>query len=114
MKKATNLYLRDILDNILKIEKYINPLTKENFYINEPLQDLAMRKLEIIGEATKHIPQEFRNKYPQLPWQDMAGLRDILIHQYDEVNLKRVWNIVTKDIPKLKEQLKDLPELSEK
>ena len=62
----------------------------------------VVRALEIIGEAVKHIPVPVKNRYPQIPWKDMAGMRDKVIHEYFGVDLKRVWRTVNEDIPKLK------------
>jgi len=61
--------------------------------------------LEIIGEATKNIPPDFRDKYSVIPWKRMAGMRDVLIHEYSGVNLKRVWRVVNKDLPRLKKEI---------
>ncbi len=69
------------------------------------IQDAVMRRLEIIGEAAKNIPDYFRKKNPQIPWREIAGLRDILIHEYFGVDMSLVWKIANKDIPKLKRQI---------
>ena len=70
------------------------------------LRDATIRRLEIIGEAVKNIPNSFRNKYPEVPWRNIAGFRDILIHAYFGINLDRVWNIIKKDLPDLKKNIK--------
>ena len=61
-----------------------------------------MRSIEIIGEATKRLPISFRERYPAIPWKDMAGMRDIIIHSYDNINLRIVWDVVQDDIPRIK------------
>ncbi len=99
------LYIEDILESIDKIEEYIGGIKEEDFYRNTQLQDSILRRLEIIGEATKNIPSDFRNKHSVIPWKRMAGMRDVLIHEYFGVNLKRVWRVVNKDLPRLKKEI---------
>ena len=67
-----------------------------------------MRCLEVIGEATKNIPNSFRKKYPEIPWKKIAGFRDVLIHEYFGVKIDRVWNVIKKDLPDLKKKIIDI------
>jgi uncharacterized protein with HEPN domain len=80
----------------------------EDFIKDETLKRSFVRSLEIIGEATKNLPDDFRSKYPQVQWKEMAGLRDILIHRYFGVNYKSVWDVIKNKIPKLKEQIENI------
>lgn len=110
MKKDARVYIEDILEGILKIEEYTDNVTKDEFYKNTLIQDAVFRRLEIIGEAVKNIPQEIKDKYVEIPWKQIAGMRDILIHQYSGVKLERVWIVVKRDIPDLKGNIVNLKE----
>ncbi|HII02440.1 TPA: DUF86 domain-containing protein [Methanosarcinaceae archaeon] len=105
MKKNDLVYLDHILDSIERIEEYTEGMEGPDFLSNKLVQDGTIRQIEIIGEATKNLSKDFREKYPQVPWKDIAGMRDRLIHHYFGVNLKDVWYTVKVDIPVLKEEI---------
>ena len=105
MKRNIKLYLQDIWESTLAIEEYIQNLTEDKFYSNRQVQDAIIRRLEIIGEAVKNVDDDFRNKYPQIPWKKIAGMRDIIAHEYFGVKLERVWDVVRKDLPHIKQQM---------
>jgi len=99
MKRDVRVYIEDILEAIAKIEEYMGGFKGDDgFYKNSQAQDAILRRLEIIGEAVKNIPEDFREQYPDAPWKQIAGMRDILIHEYFGVNLKRVLKVVKEDI----------------
>ena len=105
MTRDMRLYIEDILGSISKIERYTNDINENEFLTNTQIQDSVLRRLEIIGEAVKNIPDDFRNRYPQIPWKRIAGLRDVLIHEYFGVNLRRAWKVVKEDILSLKQEM---------
>ena len=87
---------------------YSADIERDEFLGDETLKRAFVRSIEIIGEATKHVPDEFRGKHPQLEWRAMAGMRDRLIHGYFGVDYELVWDIAVNKIPKLHNQLEDL------
>jgi uncharacterized protein with HEPN domain len=102
--KNDKLYLTHILECITNIETYL-PNGKQDFFSSKLIQDAVIRNLEVIGEATKRISKEFRDQHKSVPWREMAGLRDVLIHDYFGVDNGIVWNVVEKEIPPLKEKI---------
>ncbi len=108
MKRDLIVYLEDIATSINNIEKYLRDLTKEEFQRNIEKQDSVHRRLEIIGEAVRQIPDDFREKYPDIPWRKIAGLRDVLIHEYFGISSNRIWNIIANDLPNLKTNIKEI------
>lgn len=108
MKKPTRthkMYVEDILQSMNKIERYIKGLAYETFAENELVVDGVIRNLEIIGEASRNIPQNLRKKHPAIPWNRMIGLRNIVIHEYHGIDLSIIWQIVTKNIPETKPKI---------
>lgn len=106
--KEIKVYLDDILDSIEKIEEYTRGVDFEKFDSNSELQDAVVRRLEIIGEAVKNLPTETKNEHREIPWKQIAGMRDILIHEYAGVSLKRVWKVITENITPLKKTVTEI------
>ena len=105
MKKDDTVYLRHIRDAIMTVEEYLNGIDEAEFYATQLLQDGVIRQTEIIGEAIRHVSKDLRKSYPEIPWQDIAGMRDKLIHDYFGVDLEKVWLTAQEDLPILKTQI---------
>ncbi len=109
MKKDPLVYIDDIRDSIKAIKRYTAGLAKEEFFSSTEKQDAVYRRLEVIGEAANRLPDKFRNQYPLIPWNKIVGMRNVLIHEYDSIDLDRVWETIQKDIPKLEGYIKSIP-----
>jgi len=105
IERDNRFFQEEILESITRIEEYTQNLSENDFLQNNQAQDAVVRRLEIIGEATKNLPRNFRQAYPDVPWQRMVGMRDVFIHGYFGVNFKRVWEVVEQDLPGLKRQI---------
>lgn len=108
MIHADVAYIRHILDAIRRIEEYTQGIEEEEFYRNYLVQDGVIRQLEIIGEATKKISQETRENNSHIPWNDIAGMRDKLIHDYFGVDIEQVWLTAKNDIPILQTEIEEV------
>ncbi len=105
MKKDDRVYLQHILDAIHRIETYTNGVSKEKYMQDGLLQDGVVHQLEIIGEASTNLSEEFRERYSEIPWGQIIGLRNRIVHAYFDINLEITWDIVQGDIPELKQQV---------
>ena len=108
MKRDYKLYLNDINESITFIEEYLRNISEEDFKKDRKLQDAVIRRLEIIGEASRNIPRSLKEKNKHISWFEIAQFRDIISHSYFELSLNRVWNVVKKRLPEIKEGMKKI------
>lgn len=105
MTKSNIVYLRHILDAIIRIEGYVEGIEYKTFVKNNLLQAGLIREIEIIGEATKRLNNKIFGTYTNIPWKNIAGMRDKLIHDYFGVDMDAVWDTIFRDIPELKKNI---------
>src|SRR4030066_647249 len=114
MKRNHKLFVKDILDCIEKIDEFIGSMDFEKFIEDDKTKSAVVRKLEIIGEATKNIPKQIRQKYRKLPWADMAGMRDKISPFFFGIDYTIVWEVIKERLPEIKPTIqKILKEMEE-
>ena len=114
MNRDVIVYLKDILEYMDRAVQYLNEYELNDFILDNKTCDAVLRCVEVIGEATKKIPDELRADYPDIPWRDMAGMRDKVIHGYFVVDYKMVWLTVKEDIPQMMPKIKKVIDELEK
>jgi uncharacterized protein with HEPN domain len=113
MKKDPRVYLAQILERINRILEYTTE-GKEAFFADPRTQDAVIRNFEVIGEAAKRIPEQYWQKQPAIPWRELSGFRDVLIHQYEGVSIAEIWRIIERDLETLRKAITTiLPPLDE-
>jgi len=108
MKKDPDVFLKHILECINLIEEYTKNLSEKGFNSNIRTQDAIIRRLEIIGEAARNLPDEFKSNYTEVAWKKIMAARNILAHNYFGVDLDIIWKIIQKDLQPLKKQIEDM------
>ncbi len=108
MRRNLELYLQDILESIDFIEKYTKKISATYFMKDALIQDAVLRRLGIIGEAVKKIPDEIQDEYPHIAWRKIAGMRDVLIHDYADIDPRRIWKTIKDDLPEFKKQIQEI------
>ena len=110
MNKDPTVFLKHIVQCIRNIEEDTKHFSKEKFIASRTIQDAVIRNIEVIGEAVKYIPSEFKKRYGEIPWVDISGMRDKLIHGYFGIDLNIVWDVIIKDLSLLKKQILEILE----
>ena len=108
MKRDARLYLDDIVEAIQRIEEYSTHSDFDSFTQDKKAVDAIVRNFEIMGEAVNKIPSVLRNKYPDIPWTEMMGMRNKLIHEYFGVDTQILWRTVKENMPQLKTQVRKM------
>ena len=108
MRHDPKAYIKYILESIMLIQEYTRQVSKQQFLKRTYLQDAVIRRLEIIGEAVKSLPPDFKDRHNDIPWQKIAGMRDVLIHEYFGVDLNLTWEVIKEDLPLLKGKLEEV------
>lgn len=106
--KETSIFLEHMLEAILDTESFLAGVKKDFFLSNKEKQNAVVRSLEIIGEAAKNVPESFKSKSADIPWKEIAGTRDKIIHHYFGLDLDIIWDIATKDLPELKKAIQEI------
>ena len=105
-----NLYIEDMLTSMQRIEEYIGEMEFRDFKMNYLIVDAIIRNFEIIGEASKNVPDEIKDKYPEIPWKKMYGLRNLIAHEYFGVDYEMIWEISKNNLPQNSIDLKNILE----
>ncbi len=103
MSRDLSLYLTDIINSVDRIKDYTRNMNYDDFVEDIKTYDAVIHNLQIIGEATKQVPEIIRQKYPDIPWRQVAGLRDVIAHTYFMVNPEIVWNILNTELKSLRD-----------
>ena len=93
------LYLEDMMISMVRIEEYLGDLDFKRFKMNYLIVDAIIRNFEVIGEASKNIPTDIKDKYPEIPWKKMYGLRNLIAHEYFGIDYELIWEIARKNLP---------------
>ncbi len=100
--------LIDIVEAIKLILRYVEAVDLDTLAVNIEKQNAILRRITIIGEATKRLSKDFRGQHPTIPWKEIAGMRDVITHDYDEVDLDEVWTVINKNLPQLLDYIEPL------
>lgn len=109
-KREWKLFVEDILESVEKIEEYVKDMTLDDFKQDRKTIDAVVRNFEIIGEASRYIPDDIKSEFRKVDWKAIAGLRNRIAHEYFGISLAIVWEIIKGELPILKEQMKEISE----
>ena len=101
--KDNSIYIEHMLDCILRIDEYVE--SKEQFYSSRLVQDAVVRNLQVMSESSQRLAEEIKQRYPDIPWKEISGFRNILVHDYLGVDLDVIWSVVEQELPSLQQAL---------
>ncbi len=107
-KRDVRDYLHDILESVDEVESFVEGMSSEAFMKDRKTKNAVMRSIEVIGEASRHVPVALREKYPEVPWKEIIGMRDKLIHGYSGIDYETVWKAAKEDVPSLKKLIQKM------
>ena len=113
-KRSIRLYVDDIQESISRIEAYTTTLTFEAFQEDKKTIDAVVRNLEIIGEAARNIPESIQSKHPDIPWHEIIGMRNKIIHEYFGIEKETLWKTIQDDLPQFKKRIEALVQLQQR
>jgi uncharacterized protein with HEPN domain len=105
MSRDSRLRVLDILDAIDRIASYVEGMSYEGFLADRKTQDAVTRNIEIIGEAARALPEDFKGRHTRIPWDDIVGMRNVIVHQYFGILPDVVWDVITNELPTLRSQI---------
>ncbi len=105
MRKDPQILIDDIFESIEMIQEYVKGFDEKHFFADKKTQDAVFKRIENMGEAVKRLPQDFKESHKEIPWKKIAGMRNVLIHEYFGIDVKKVWIVAKSDIPELKEKI---------
>jgi len=108
MKKDPKIFLLHILENINLVLEDLRNIQKDDFFNTKLLQDATIRRIELIGEAVKNLPEEIKATYTNIPWRQIAATRDFIIHEYFSIDVDLIWEVTQKDLPDLKKKIEKI------
>jgi len=113
IKKDPLIFIKHIRDSLSEVDSFTKNVSKEKFMREKLIQNAVIRSIEVIGETVKNLPKSFTNKYKEIPWNKIAGMRDKIIHHYFGVDLETIWKVVKENVPELKKQIEKILEKGE-
>ncbi len=108
MTRSARILLGDILEATELLERYTVGVSRQEFAGNIEKQDAVARRLEIIGESVKRLPKNLRDQHPDVPWREIAGARDVLVHEYFRIDVDLAWEMVKQDVPELAARIRSI------
>ena len=108
MKRDPQVYIDHMLESIENIQHYTEEIDFETLLVDTKTQDSVVHRMQLLGQSAKNLPEDIRENHPEIPWRQIIGMRNIIVHEYLGLDLAEVWNVIGQDLPELEEQLKKI------